>query len=433
MRWVPVLMVALVVLPPFVPAGTADTADALPTALPSSRMGTSAVWAGDFAYVFGGNHEPGNVRLNEILRFDPITGESIVVGTLPTPTYYTEAVWTGQRAYVIGGSVPGFVTLDTIVEFDPTAGTASVVAHLPGGRYGTSAVWTGEYVYVFGGWTGGVSCCNLDQIVRFDPATKEVIPLDPTVPGQKLPSPRHGMAAVWIGEHAYIFGGFGGSAGSGTSSLRAEVLQFDAATETITTVACALPTPRAQMGAVWTEKHGYLLGGDDVGTDYLDEILRFDPATCGFTSMGAHLPAGRGIAGTVWTGGLACMFGGYDGAATQSEIVCYDPLPGAPTNVAAVSGPGVGDVTVSWDPPAAAHDEQLVAYRIYRDGTPVPVEVPASQSSYTDGGHLSPLDTPVYDLSAVNAEGEGPRSAAACARPYPWNLVFGALAMADCP
>lgn len=90
------------------------------TTLPSERWFTSAGWDGTYVYIIGGENETGH--LDEILRFDPVTGDIAVVGHLPSPRGGTSAVSAGDSIYVFGGD-DGNDTTDEVVRFRPTAPT----------------------------------------------------------------------------------------------------------------------------------------------------------------------------------------------------------------------------------------------------------------------------------------------------------------------
>ncbi|MGQ0537071.1 MAG: Kelch repeat-containing protein, partial [Methanobacteriota archaeon] len=194
-------------------AGTAVRVGLLPAAL----AGASAIWdprdlpltgcPGGCAYVFGGDN--GNF-LAHIFRYNPLTGAATSVGPLPSPRAYTSAVFDGQYAYVFGGTgyvplpgggwqSPNIVQLDQIVRYDPhTNETIILPSHLPQGLGWTSAVWDGASAYVFGGHGAGVRA----EVSRFDPVTGTVT--DSELP---LPAPRRETSAVFAAPFAFIFGG----------------------------------------------------------------------------------------------------------------------------------------------------------------------------------------------------------------------------------
>ncbi|MBW3584166.1 MAG: fibronectin type III domain-containing protein, partial [Euryarchaeota archaeon] len=92
--------------------------DVMGDALPSERWYTSSSYDGVYAYIFGGENHTGPI--DEILRFDPATGEVIVIGQLPSERGGTSSIFTGEEVYVFGGD-DGEQTLDAVVRFDPAA------------------------------------------------------------------------------------------------------------------------------------------------------------------------------------------------------------------------------------------------------------------------------------------------------------------------
>ena len=156
------------------------------TALPSSRMFTSAVWdGGNFVYIFGGEQNWHGTFLNDILRFD-IRDESISLLPVVSPNARmgTSAIWDGQYAYIFGGYDGS--PRNEIYKFDPVAGSISTVGYLPSsGGYWASAVFDGTYGYIFGGYDNCWNYCTLDLIVRFNPITGAIIRHGPHPVAQK--------------------------------------------------------------------------------------------------------------------------------------------------------------------------------------------------------------------------------------------------------
>ena len=120
--------------------------------------------------------------------------------------------------------------------------------------------------------------------------------------------------------------------------------------------------------------------------------------------------------GLVEVGGLLSASDGV------SPDIYHPPPPTAPTtprNLQAAAGDA--QVTLSWLAPAEDGGSAITGYRIYRgtasgDLTLLPATVQGSARSHTDTG-LSNGQTYYYQVTAVNAVDEGPRSDEAFATP----------------
>jgi hypothetical protein len=233
-----------------VPTGTVVGSTEYIPGYPPGRYASSAVWANDLLYVFGGQDDASLPA--PTIKFDPVTQETTMVPNSVNKAY-TSAAFDGQNAYVFGGTYD-IVTVDDIYRFDPESESTTMLSvSLPTARYATSAVCDGQYVYIFGGdktYLGGSGL--LKDILRFDPVAETVETL-----AVQLPSPRSGTSAAFDGYYAYIFGGFG------KKGYLDEIVRFDPVTETIITLDATLPTPRSGTSAFWTSgDKGYILGGD---------------------------------------------------------------------------------------------------------------------------------------------------------------------------
>lgn len=170
---------------------------------------------------------------------------------------------------------------------------------------GGAAVWMGGEVWQFGSEYGAK-----DEIRRFNPETGQL-----TVMQTHLPGPRWASAAVFDGTYAYIIGGAttGGSASS-------DILRYDPATDTLTTVA-TMPGGRKGVGAAWSGQYVYIVGGVD--TDH--KLLRFDPSINEVTTINHVID--RDYAGVAWGGGYLWTVGGLNSAgAANDTYLRYDPV-----------------------------------------------------------------------------------------------------------
>jgi len=102
----------------------ADSFTTLTAKLPEKLYVTSAVWTGTYALIFGGSYKGGSgtqVRYYDtIIKFDPTQDSTTVLTqTLPTPRRGTSAIWDGNNAYIFGGDSNN-IAIDEIVKFTPT-------------------------------------------------------------------------------------------------------------------------------------------------------------------------------------------------------------------------------------------------------------------------------------------------------------------------
>lgn len=241
----------------------ASTFDVPPPPLPSARHDTESVWTGDVAFVFGGQAQSGAVAgplsphrtdqldapgdeepLDEIVSYDPGTGEVTVLGTtLPPKCCQVVELGGGEGdedrcceegllpgaleqgsigesllAYLFGGdgerccedekllgsdgaglsSEPTDLLADGIFAFDPATETIRELdAVLPRGDCNVIGLSTGDLIYLFATacGEGDERCCEeegfrtpgSDQVLvgdiwRFDPATETIVDTGNLVP-----------------------------------------------------------------------------------------------------------------------------------------------------------------------------------------------------------------------------------------------------------
>lgn len=394
-------------------------------ALPTGRWETSAVWAGQNAYIFGGA-EDGSAS-SQIVRYD--SGKDLVTvmrASLPTQRKGTSAVWDGRHAYIFGGYHLGSFS-DQILRYNPaTDELTPMSATLPTSRYLTSAVWDGRYAYIFGGHDNNG---QLREIVRYDPAKDEILIVE-----SRLPRGLGGTSAIWAGQNAYLFGGYEGQSDS------SEILQYNPRDQTVKTMISRLSTGRERTSAIWDGTYAYVFGGLSYDSGRLNQIVRYNPATDTAALSSSVLPKGRMGTSAVWTGQYAHIFGGTADGQALREILRYAPTsaetlpspPTAPTDLVATADEDL--VSLSWIAPSGG-TENPTSYRVFRGTASGEVSLVTSGGcanlgnvlKCADGG-LAPGQTYYYKISAVNGAGEGPRSNEAAATPgnrpgAPRNLV----------
>ncbi|MEA3198664.1 MAG: hypothetical protein QOE90_92 [Thermoplasmata archaeon] len=180
-----------------------DTLTTLPDTFPTPRSCTSAVWNGTDTFVFGGadTGPGGSTRvLSDILLFNDTTETAQLLPTrLPSPRQLTSAFFDGTRAWVVGGKAADGSEFSEITGMDPVAGVSTrTQAWLPDAVSGAPTVWDHQNAYTM----GSHAAARRTEIVQTDPATTQTLVVDATLPG-----PRDGASSVWNGTLGFVFGG----------------------------------------------------------------------------------------------------------------------------------------------------------------------------------------------------------------------------------
>ncbi|MHB8573319.1 MAG: fibronectin type III domain-containing protein [Candidatus Dormibacteria bacterium] len=434
----------------------------LPEHLPFSSRNSAAVFNGRSVYLFQDDNQQGNANDNHIARYDPQTAAVTVEPvTLPTARYGTAAAWNGNYDFIIGGYDE---YNQDILRYDPTTDTmANTGVALPSGRWGGGTAATNTDVFIFGGHdpngavsdildynianntlstVGHLPAALWEPAVAFDGANAyimggtdgstvfDTVTQYNTQNGQVTTLPVHLPSGRWGGGAAYMQGSvlfLGGNTSAVSNAGTPQILQWTPGQSSMSILGVQLPSGRWGGGTSSDNLNVYYLGGTD-GTNVFSNILRYDPAGNNpnnqMADTGVQLPSGRWGGGTIYTGTSTIMAGGNtapgspSGACTNctNQIIRFTTAPPAPQSPSAASGPGRGQVTVSWSPPTGNGFSagSLSAYYIYR-GTTSGAEqfltsVPAGTTSYTDGT-FGDGATVYYQVSAVtNPGGEGPLS-----------------------
>lgn len=168
---------------------------ALRTAMPTARNAVVTGVRGGRIYVAGG--APGG---RELEAYDPVADRWETLPLMPTPRNHVAGGFVGDRLFAIGGRPPN--TLATNEAFDAAARTWSARAAMPTGRSGHGAAVVRGCVYVFGGeGNAGRPDGVFPQNEAYDPRTNTWEALAP------MPTPRHGIGAVAVGDRIFIPGG----------------------------------------------------------------------------------------------------------------------------------------------------------------------------------------------------------------------------------
>ncbi len=135
--------------------------------LPTGRAGMSAASETGGIYLFGGNTDSGGT--DEVLLYEPDNGTvSVLPARLPYPVYHAPAVDLGGGILLPGGNAQlrgwsASKATDTIIRFDPATGRSVVLgARLPSPRERAAAESRDGEVIVLGGQQGVKA---LDEVV----------------------------------------------------------------------------------------------------------------------------------------------------------------------------------------------------------------------------------------------------------------------------
>lgn len=109
------------------------------------------------------------------------------------------------------------------------------------------------------------------------------------------------------------------------------------------------------------------------------------------------------------------------GSMRGSPLFKYlEGLPTEPLNVAATPGPGKGEITLSWSPPAIGNNGSITGYHVYggnASGGESLLSTTGNVTTFKEAG-LPNGQTRYYEVAAVTANGEGILSLEASARTF---------------
>ncbi|WP_456477734.1 hypothetical protein [Geoglobus ahangari] len=226
----------------------------------------AAVWMGEEILIFGGTVTDGAGRYlptDQIVSFNPETYELKVLNvTLPYPTADISAVWAGEYAYLFMKSENS----DTpeVWRFDPKKRLMEKLnVDYPEGFDNPgfivhSAVWFDGSIFLF----------YKDRVARFNPSEGSFVWLETRLPTKQPDA--WARAAVATDDGIYVIGG-----SNGFTNFTDEIIRFDPETGNAEVTKSRLPTPRGGAVEVWDGRYVYVVGGWSGGV-YLNEILRFD-------------------------------------------------------------------------------------------------------------------------------------------------------------
>jgi len=228
-------------------------------ALPAPQHDAAAATLAGAVYVFGGGVQS---SYDHILRYDPASQRTTVVGKLPRASSDVAVATIGDTAYIVGG-YDGVTASPDIVAWKP-GGPARVVGRLPTGLRYAGVAESGGRLVIAGGSVGqGPS----NAIYSFDPATKAVRLIG------RLPAARTHAAAATLDGRVYLIGGYGATTASATD----EILEIDPLSGRVR-YAGTLPQPLSDLAAVTPPGGSIVFAGGSDGVAAQTEVGLLRPA-----------------------------------------------------------------------------------------------------------------------------------------------------------
>ena len=329
-----------------------------------ARTGSSAVFTGDRALVWGGerggnftygdaamdgfSYQPSSRRWGRIpsAPFPPFrpgvsawTGkELIVLGGKLRPDYGVvggrynpdarswkaiefpyeqwsgfEGVWTGRELVLWGGPESSRRPSRHGAVFDPATETWRRTSRAPvGGRWSHDATWTGSEMIVWGG-------TNADSDLLDGVAYNPVSDSWTRIAAAPI-SAREWMPITWTGKEVLVWGR------SSSSKNRADGAAYDPATDSWRTLASSPLQARHYHSAVWTGDELLIFGGYNYRRSFANGAA-YDPATDAWRELPRAPIKARFEHSAIWTGGEMMVFGGtWDfGHIALGDGALYDP------------------------------------------------------------------------------------------------------------
>lgn len=220
---------------------------------------------GGLLYSIGGREGgPGSSARNAIWSYNPVTDTwNSTLTAMPTARAGLAVAVVGNAIYAIGGRTgtagpnsPG--KLAVVERYDIDTDSWTTVAPLPSARSDLAAAVVGGKIYVFGGFTGAGALTGAVDV--YDP-TKNTWNTSPA----DMPTPRAAFyAVVRNGGTVYCIGGWNGVFPF-NAAIGSLVEAYKVSQNSWTTGLPAMPTPRAEAGAIGRGGRIYILGGAQPG------------------------------------------------------------------------------------------------------------------------------------------------------------------------
>lgn len=259
---------------------------------PVVRLEATAVTVGDQLYVFGGYgvSSPNYLATKETDSYNPATNVWTRLADMPEGLTHIGAATDGRYIYAAGGYVSNystgqqtFATADTW-RYDTVTNQWTAFVPLPAPRSAGAMVIIGsELHYVEGNDINRIGTTD-HWVLNLGDASPHWTALTP------LPFSRNHIAATVVNGEIYVIGG---QAGNDDGSPSSDVLKWDPANPASWQVLSNLPRPISHLVAVPVNGKILAIDGVTTGLTPLATVYEFDPGTNTWTSLADSLPSPR--------------------------------------------------------------------------------------------------------------------------------------------
>lgn len=174
--------------------------------------------------------------------------------------------------------------------------------------------------------------------------------------------------------------------------------------------------------------------GSSLKNTFQIQLLEKGEARCMLDSVssdGDLAPTVVAIENAAGSAAVVYKYGGVSESDRGVRFFCA--LNTAPRNLDAATGPGVGEVSLTWEAPGeGCAPQKSRVYRGTESGGATFLAELGEVTAFTDSG-LPNGAVRYYQVTAVNPAGEGPRSGGACSPPYPWTNGLTPPTSRPCP
>jgi N-acetylneuraminic acid mutarotase len=324
------------------PDGSLEAFATSTQALSTARTGASALAAGGFLYVLGGDTASG---VTASVEDAPIAGDGTLgtfAGTpgvgLTSPRVYFSMAVVGTTAFVIGGTGPVDVDIGTTesasIGTDGTLGSFAVAAGggLTIARHYAATAVARDHVFLLGGNNGTTEIASVE---RSGIATGGGLASFGTLGAVPLGGPRAEARSVVLGDHVYLIGGADLSTFTPRTDVDMATVQPDGSLGSFALVSgVTSTTTRIGPALAVIGNYLYVIGGQDTTMSYTGYTSIERAAISADGTLGtfqlystATLTTGRYFAAAAIVGTTLYVMGGIGGttqALSSTEQAAVD-------------------------------------------------------------------------------------------------------------